>query len=317
MADISISVIIPLYNNGPFFRECLESVYNQADAPPFEVIIVDDGSTDDSREIADSYAHRTETTVVHQLNMGLSEARNTGIRSAKGKYILFIDSDDVIFPHTLATLWKHVVTHPGVQIVYGKTVVSPDIPSRQKRFDMERFGVKSYDNRLRSVKQFHSKVCETAWNRLILREWLIGNNLFFSSRKIQEDFEWQLRAYDYIENYAAETQITTYRYNLNLNSNSLTGKLSLLDRRRNIFSILISVIPNLKKLDGPVMRLITDNILNFKAYKDDETDETQYRQVITEILRHPSARWWHRILVASYRFYLPWMPRRPILNLFR
>lgn len=317
MADISISVIIPLYNNGPFFRECLESVYNQADAPPFEVIIIDDGSTDNSEEIADSYAHRSDTTVVHQRNMGVGEARNTGLRLAKGQYIFFIDSDDVIFPHTLATLWKHVVMHPGVQMVYGKTVVSPDIPARQKRFEMEQYGIKSYDNDLKSVKRFHINVCETVWNRLILREWLVDNYLFFSSQKVQEDFEWQLRAYDFIDDYAAETRIATYCYNFNLNSNSLTGKLSLLDRRRNIFSILARVIPTLKKLDVPVMRLITDNILNFKAYKSDETDETQYRQVITEILRHPSVRWWHRILVAGYRLYLPWMPRRPILNLFR
>ncbi|MBQ3006127.1 MAG: glycosyltransferase [Clostridia bacterium] len=91
-----ISVIIPVYNVEAYLRECVESVLKQT-YQNFEIILVDDGSTDSSGDICDEYAGNDERiSVVHQKNGGLSAARNTGLAEANGKYIYFLDSDDYI-----------------------------------------------------------------------------------------------------------------------------------------------------------------------------------------------------------------------------
>ena len=96
-----ISIIIPVYNVEKYLRVCLDSVINQSYSD-YEVIMVDDGSTDSSPAICDEYCQKdSRFTVIHQENMGLASARNTGIRAAKGQYLYFIDSDDCIHPDLL------------------------------------------------------------------------------------------------------------------------------------------------------------------------------------------------------------------------
>ena len=93
-----ISIIIPVYNVEKYLRVCLDSVINQSYSD-YEVILVDDGSTDSSPAICDEYCKNdSRFQVIHQENMGLASARNTGIRAAKGDYMYFIDSDDCIHP---------------------------------------------------------------------------------------------------------------------------------------------------------------------------------------------------------------------------
>jgi len=88
------SIIIPLYNQKDFFVEAVESALAQT--VPVEIIVVDDGSTDGSRFLADDYADRVK--VIHQVNKGLPSARNTGIMNATGEFILPLDADDILMP---------------------------------------------------------------------------------------------------------------------------------------------------------------------------------------------------------------------------
>lgn len=109
---MKLSIVVPIYNVAPYLRKCVDSLLAQ-DISDYEIILVDDGSTDNSGAIADElvdafrlspFASRLEMRVIHQSNSGLSEARNTGTREAKGQYILFVDSDDYLQPNTLGTL---------------------------------------------------------------------------------------------------------------------------------------------------------------------------------------------------------------------
>ena len=96
MNEELISVIIPVYNVEKYIRFCLDSVINQT-YKNLEIIIVDDGTKDSSGEIAEEYARKdSRIKVVHKENGGLSDARNVGLDIATGKYIAFLDSDDVI-----------------------------------------------------------------------------------------------------------------------------------------------------------------------------------------------------------------------------
>lgn len=105
-----ISIIVPVYNVERYLRDCIESILNQ-DHTDWELILVDDGSTDSSPAICDEYEksdHRIKT--IHTPNRGLSEARNRGIEIAAGSEICFIDSDDFIKPDFLSTLLSEMIS---------------------------------------------------------------------------------------------------------------------------------------------------------------------------------------------------------------
>lgn len=98
------SIVIPVYNTAPYLAECLDSVLSQTIAD-FEVLAIDDGSTDPSAQILDEYATKdARIHVTHIPNRGVSAARNLGIEQAKGEYLCFVDADDVITPNYLEAL---------------------------------------------------------------------------------------------------------------------------------------------------------------------------------------------------------------------
>ena len=108
---MKLSIIIPAYNVEQTLERCVESVLRQK-FRDYQLILVDDGSTDGSGRICDELAkrdHRIQT--IHQPNKGLSAARNAGIKRAKGEYITFIDSDDYIASDTLKTLIDLLAIH--------------------------------------------------------------------------------------------------------------------------------------------------------------------------------------------------------------
>lgn len=126
---MKLSIIVPIYNVAPYLRKCVDSLLAQ-DISDYEIILVDDGSTDDSGAIADEIvreaignrqwaidnetnsqspiANRPTLRVIHQSNAGLSAARNTGIAVAQGDYIMFVDSDDYLQPNVLGALMEQV-----------------------------------------------------------------------------------------------------------------------------------------------------------------------------------------------------------------
>lgn len=103
---MKFSIIIPVYNVAPYLRECLDSVLSQT-IEDFEVLAIDDGSTDESGRIIDEYAVKDQRiTVLHKGNNGVSSARNAGIDIAKGEFLCFVDGDDIIAPTYLQDLYE-------------------------------------------------------------------------------------------------------------------------------------------------------------------------------------------------------------------
>ena len=111
-----ISIIIPMYNVEKYLRRCLDSVANQT-FQEWQAICVDDGSPDNSGKIAEEYAAKDKRfVVVHKENGGLSDARNAGLPYAKGKYIMYLDSDDFIHPQTMEIAY-HMACRDNSDIV--------------------------------------------------------------------------------------------------------------------------------------------------------------------------------------------------------
>ena len=107
-SEVLISVIVPVYNRESVLKNCIESILNQT-YKNIQLILIDDGSTDNTFFICKNYAHQdSRIQVLHQINRGPASARNAGLDTANGKYIMFVDSDDCIHPSCIEVLYKAI-----------------------------------------------------------------------------------------------------------------------------------------------------------------------------------------------------------------
>ncbi|MFT6287271.1 MAG: glycosyltransferase involved in cell wall biosynthesis [Alcanivorax sp.] len=116
LQDYDISVIVPVYNDGKYIGEAIESVLSQS-INPFEIIVVDDGSTDDSAATARRFSNRVR--LIRQTNRGAAAARNTGISAATGNYLGFLDADDLWLPNKLELQIAAMELNPALDMVFG------------------------------------------------------------------------------------------------------------------------------------------------------------------------------------------------------
>jgi len=131
-----VSIIIPCYNQGQFLAEAIQSVLNQ-DYEQKEIIVVNDGSTDNTKVVAAKFLHTIK--YIEQENRGLSSARNAAIRIAKGDYIAFLDSDDVLLPGSIARRVEYLESHPGTDMICSDAVFfdeSGPLGLRSKLYNM-------------------------------------------------------------------------------------------------------------------------------------------------------------------------------------
>ena len=105
--NIKFSIIVPVYNVEKYIKKCINSILNQT-YKNYEIIIINDGSTDKSKKILESYKNIDNIKIINQTNKGLSVARNIGIKNASGDYLLFVDSDDYIDNDLLENLNKNI-----------------------------------------------------------------------------------------------------------------------------------------------------------------------------------------------------------------
>lgn len=183
---MKFSIIIPVYNVEQYLTKCLDSVVNQTYNDEYEVICVNDGSTDSSLAILEEYAKRYGIIkIVNQENRGLSEARNTGIRQAKGKYIWFIDSDDWIEDDALNILHKKIndediVCFNGRRYFEDGKTETPDEGIEISDIS----GWEYYNKYALQSRKFHF-ACVVL--RVYKRDFLLKNNLFFEPGIYHED----------------------------------------------------------------------------------------------------------------------------------
>ncbi len=104
-----VSIVVPVYNGEKFLKECIDSVKSQS-CGDWELIIIDDGSTDSSAKIAQSYLNDSRIRLIVQKNSGVAFSRMAGVKLAKGEWITFLDADDVLSPVTISTLLNNVDT---------------------------------------------------------------------------------------------------------------------------------------------------------------------------------------------------------------
>lgn len=177
----TISVIVPVYNVASYLPQCLESILNQ-DYEDLQVLLIDDGSTDDSGAICDRFAAQdSRIQVIHQKNGGAAAAKNTGLRAASGKYLSFVDSDDYLEPGVYGFLVKTLeeTRADAVQGAFREVYRS----QREVR-PLKPETLEGYDYLLRFPKDFS---CALLWNKLYRRE--IFDGVFFEEgHKIDDEY---------------------------------------------------------------------------------------------------------------------------------
>ena len=192
-----ISVIVPVYNTAQYLPQCLDSIINQT-FEDFEIICINDGSTDSSLDILNQYAAKDQRIkIVNQKNMGLSCARNTGLEISQGKYIAFIDSDDFYAKKFLEVLYNNRKTKQGCVDIVGcdfKKIKSP-------KDDIKDYctPAKLYKDALKVLLHPKNFIHFNVWNKLYKREVIAGYR--FVPNMLYEDWVFNCQIFEHANSF--------------------------------------------------------------------------------------------------------------------
>ena len=178
MKKPKFSIIVPVYNTEKYLKRCLDSIKSQS-FKDYEVIIVNDGSTDNSSDIISKYPYK----VINQENQGLSMARNNGVKEASGEYLIFLDSDDYIEKDLLKEIDKSLSNNPDLVRYQIKEVFDNEdnINYEETPFDNKN-GVDAF----KFIINYH--FVENAWAYAIKREFYLKEKFSFKKGTYHEDF---------------------------------------------------------------------------------------------------------------------------------
>lgn len=336
---VKLSIIVPIYNVEQYLCKCVDSLLNQ-DISNYEIILVDDGSTDSCPAICDEYAAGIHNTsihntcsirVIHQPNAGLSAARNSGIKIANGDYLMFVDSDDYIEPNVLKGLLEQMERDNLDVLRYRLQYVNPQYevynPYKSDPFkgndysEIPTDGVSFLNSRM-------STACY-AWQFLLRRDLIIGNqtsniihntsihNTFekdsclFTEGIFFEDTDWTPRMLCRAKRVASTNMIV---YNYLQREGSITNAVNrsklkkVLDDKMHLIATLQQQALALRK-SGPYniwySRMIADLVISIIGMLsvDFYKEKDSYMNQLSELDVYPiqSRKWNARIINISPR----------------
>ena len=184
--NVDISIVIPVYNVENYLRRCINSILSQK-YDKYEIILVDDGSTDKSGQICDEFSSE-RVRVIHKSNGGLSSARNAGIEAVTGKYIMFLDSDDYVEENCLSAFGKLIESYHSDIIVGKSCAIYMDGKREERRINLE---IREYSREeyLRKIAEEHCYVaCSpySLYNTCFIKK----NHFRFYEGIVHEDELW-------------------------------------------------------------------------------------------------------------------------------
>lgn len=180
---IKYSFIVPVYNTSKYLKKCLDSLTGQT-FKDFEIIIVNDGSTDNSKSIISKYEEKyNNIKVINQKNQGLSMARNNGVKEVKGRYLIFIDSDDYVETNLLKEVDKEI---GDSEVLRFQIITEDEDGGNVEVYNEEPFNeMKGYDA-FKYVSEYH--FVEPAWCYVYKTDYYLNNKFSFKKGVYHEDF---------------------------------------------------------------------------------------------------------------------------------
>lgn len=195
-----ISIIIPVYNAEKYINRCIKSIINQSYLE-LEIIVVNDGSTDNSLSICETLATQdNRIKVISQDNGGVSKARNTGLRSAKGEYVMFLDSDDYMLPDMCKTMLDVLHSKQADCVICGIQEPEGGLWCPQRNIDYSTLE----DFKRDFIYQLNTELLSPCWNKIFKRQFI--TNLFNEEISFGEDLIFDL---EYLNNCSSLSFITT------------------------------------------------------------------------------------------------------------
>lgn len=306
-----VSIIVPVYNVEKYVARCINSIIDQSYAD-IECLIIDDCGSDSGlaiceKIISDYHGDIRFQILHHDENKGLSEARNTGIRNSRGKWLYFLDSDDWIEPYTIADMVSLTEAYPSTTMVMGlidcpQEPIYHHFPFAECTSHVEGCAVGEY-------LFLTDQISVTAWNKLILKDIIIRNDAFFEPGFIYEDELWMYQNIRHFNSLSFTNKIT---YHYDYTPNSIMAK-NTLNRKQYYCDKIIECV-----LDHPSSRF--EDIANLKylkiflSYYRLTPPEQSTSQIFDRFIKLLSDK--YPILVKSLRFYdLPYP--RPLRQALR
>ena len=181
-----VSVIATFYNVSKYANDCVKSLLLQS-FQNYEVILVDDGSTDSTPQILDEYVSMPNVQVFHKKNGGAGDARNFGFSKASGDYIAFVDGDDFISPYYVECLYNAVVATDCYMVAADHLIVNEDMTL--DRLEWPQYGdVRRLDNSEAVEMLLYNSLAEGPWAKLIDRS--LFESALFPAGRYYEDVAW-------------------------------------------------------------------------------------------------------------------------------
>lgn len=264
------SIIIPVYNVEEYIKKCLDSVIDQS-FKDFEVIVVNDGTKDNSMEIVKNYP----VTIINQENQGLSAARNTGAKKAKGKYILFLDSDDYLEKDTLKEINESLKNNPDLVRFQIREVYEDN---SKRDYKENTFDNKNGEEAFSLIVKYH--FVENAWCYAIKRSYYEKEKFSFKEQTIHEDFG--LIPLIIIKSQKVNS-ISYIGYNYRQRKNSIMSNKNYEKTKKKVndfynhYKYLISEIEK-TKLDKKVFKSFISNSMLMKMCELNKKDYKEYKQ---------------------------------------
>lgn len=212
-----VSIIVPVYNAVMYIDRCVQSILSQT-IREYEVILVNDGSSDGSLHLCQSYADAYDNiTLISQDNSGVSAARNRGLSVAKGTYVMFVDSDDYMFPQMCEIMVNTIEEKNADLVVCGTTETWGGLWAPERDVDYHTFDSFKKD----FIEHFNSELLSPPWNKIYRRELI--KDMFDTSISFGEDLMFNLK---YLKNCQRVSFIKSAPfYHEKANENSLVNRI--------------------------------------------------------------------------------------------
>ena len=230
----NISIVIPVFNSQRFIKECISNILNII-SNKIELIIINDNSSDDTKNICNKFVQKNNNIRLINLkkNCGVSVARNIGIRTSKGKYLIFLDSDDLLLKDTLKKINKLIEESNNKDIIFFPSY-DPINKLIDNNFLTKKFNNKSFINNIKNLNQFRL----TCWNFIYKKDFLKKKKIKFSNIRIFEEQIFLTKAI--IESKTFEISKSPLYQRRIIDVNSLSAKVG--------FDVMISCVKNIHEL---------------------------------------------------------------------
>ena len=253
------SIIVPIYNVERYLEQCIESVLAQ-DYQNYELILVDDGSPDNSIDICVKYAKQYSNIVfIHKINGGVSDARNAGIQIARGEYLMFLDSDDYWEGTTILSDLQNIITENNPDVIFN--YMSSVYPDKIVNHYINR------DKLIGSFKEDFQDLYQDGiylgfpFTKIMKRELILKHQLFFIKGRTFEDVIWSFSLVKHIKDYAI------YRNCFYMYRRERKGSITSVVTAKNQESLFQNLSDVITEIEN--MKLNNELLPGFKKYVDD------------------------------------------------